>query len=369
MKLHTVAEDPSNEVFDPYAIVKKYLDHCHPNATKFYAKVATKTQIASYVKEYGKDVWYCPSSPATSNYNLGPSKLRSNHKELAKLCGCKDWEQMTGHGLRALIINTLKVNKVSALEVAQSARHKSVNSQLSYNRPTDAATENNKQAALRPKAGRKRQPDEAFMSPRKAISVAKMPSSSTEKLKLEVESLRMQLQLAQTTHQQAAPPPPTHSYYPPPPPPPSMYNPYGAWGMHPPSIYGGGFSYPQGSYHHHCPVPMPFQSQQNFQMQPPVNLAHTGHHTSLLPHPGHQEQQSMVVYHPQVGASHHCQVPQPVQNSTTYQMQPPVVPAQTEHPTQPFPPAAQLQGPHNNTEHQPQQYTGYQLTYGNGNWA
>jgi len=286
MKLHTVAEDASNEVFDPVAIVKKYLDHCHPKATKFYAKVATKTQIASYVKEYGKDVWYCPSSPATSNYNLGPSKLRSNHKELAKLCGCKDWEQMTGHGLRALIINTLKVNGVNAMEVAEAARHKSLNSQNSYNRATGGATENNKQSALRPSAGRKRVAEDDnnhTMAPRKATAVAAMPSPAksvspaTQKLQLEVETLKMKLQLAQ---QQVVPPAhqPPPSYYPQfqmGPPPPTMYHhPYNGWGSMPPPppMYGGYPSYYHqgGAYPHGQPHAMPVQNSNAFQVQPPM---------------------------------------------------------------------------------------------------
>jgi hypothetical protein len=302
MKLHTVAEDPSNGVFDPVAIVSKYLDRCHPKATKFYAKVATKAQVASYVKLYGKDVWYCPSSPATSNYNLGPSKLRSNHKELAKLCGCKDWEQMTGHGLRALIINTLKVNGVNAMEVAQAARHKSLNSQNSYNRATDAATETNKQSALRPAAGQKRAVEENFtMAPRKATAAAAIPSPAksvspaTQKLQLEVESLRMQLQLA-TGAAKAAPPmsaqPPLsqgfyYQYNPQAmgPPPPTMYqhHPYtGGWGAPPPPpMYAG---YPQHQvpfYHHHGQQPhMPVQNGITYQTQPPAMMpAHTGHPT------------------------------------------------------------------------------------------
>jgi hypothetical protein len=143
MKLHTVTEDPSNTIFDPYAIVKKFIDHCHPNATKSYAKPATKKQRQEYKRAFpDRDVWYCPSNPNTSNYNIGPTTLHSNHKELAKLCGCKDWETMTEHGLRALIINKLKANNVNAIDVAQAVCHKSLNSQNSYkNRPTNGATE------------------------------------------------------------------------------------------------------------------------------------------------------------------------------------------------------------------------------------
>ena len=311
MKLHTVAEDPSNGIFDPVAIVSKYLDHCHPNATKFYAKPATKAQIASYVKEYGKDIWYCPSSPATSNYNIGPSKLRSNHKELAKLCCCKDWEQMTSHGLRALIINTLKVNGVNAMEVAEAARHKSLNSQNSYNRATGGATENNKQAALRPAAGRKRSPEQFTMTPRKSIAASLMPSPAksssalTEKLRLEVESLKMRLQLAQHGAQ-PAPAPSYFQYHPMGPPPPPMYpHPYaGGWGMPPPPpMYGG---YPQhqmpfytqqqgGVYPHgQQQITMPVQSSIAYQTQPPAMPVHTGRPTQQY-HP--DQQQEIVQYH------------------------------------------------------------------------
>jgi hypothetical protein len=233
---------------------------------------------------------------------------------------------MTGHGLRALIINTLKVNGVNAMEVAQAARHKSLNSQNSYNRATDAATENNKQAALRPSAGRKRAMEEDHtMAPRKTTAAAAIPSPAksvspaTQKLQLEVESLRMQLQLA-TGAATAAPPmaaqhaPPQGFYYqyppqamgPPPPPHQTMYqhHPYAAsrWGMQPPLPPPMYSNYPPyyhqaGAYPHGHAPSMPVQSSIPYQTQPPAMMpAHTGRPTQQY----HSDLQHEVVqYHGQ----------------------------------------------------------------------
>jgi hypothetical protein len=223
---------------------------------------------------------------------------------------------MTGHGLRALIINTLKVNGVNAMEVAQAAQHKSLNSQNSYNRPTDAATESNTQSALRPAAaGRKRAPEQDTMTPRKPKAASLMPSpvkpsSSTEKLRLEVESLKMKLQLAQ---QSSIPPVAQQSYYqtfhPMGPPPPQMYShPYaGGWGMMPPPppVYGGYHPQHQVSFYppHGQQPPMPVQSAIPYQTQPPAPMmpAHTGRPTQQF----HFDLQHEVVqYH---GTDNHPQ--------------------------------------------------------------
>ena len=268
---------------------------------------------------------------------------------------------MTGHGLRALIINTLKVNGVNAMEVAQAARHKSLNSQNSYNRATDAATENNKQAALRPSAGRKRAMEEDHtMAPRKTTAAAAIPSPAksvspaTQKLQLEVESLRMQLQLA-TGAATAAPPmaaqhaPPQGFYYqyppqamgPPPPPHQTMYqhHPYAAsgWGMQPPLP-------PPTMYQHH-----PYAGGWGMQLPPPPPP----------PPPPTMYRTNYQPYYHQAGAYPHGHAPSmPVQSSIPYQTQPPaMMPAHTGRPTQQY---------HSDLQHEVVQYHGqdHQSLYG-----
>jgi len=153
MRVLSVAEDPTNSVFCPWRILDKYFSHCHPDAVKVYSKVATASQKQQYIKSHcGKDIWYCPSGTPSTNW--GRNQVSKCFVSLAKRVGCKNPEAMTGHCLRVLIINRLKVKSVSGLEIAQAVRHSSINSQTNYNRETTAETQSNKQLALRPTVGR-----------------------------------------------------------------------------------------------------------------------------------------------------------------------------------------------------------------------
>ena len=57
--------------------------------------------------------------------------IRRQIKELNKLCGVENWEECTGHGFRALLINLVLGNNLSVADTADAVRHSSINSQMS----------------------------------------------------------------------------------------------------------------------------------------------------------------------------------------------------------------------------------------------
>jgi len=267
MRVHSVAEDPTNSVFCPFKILTKYLSHCHPNTLKVYAKVATPNQRKQFNATHpgNGDIWYCASG--TSATNWGRNQVSKCFVSLAKRVGCKNPEAMTGHCLRVLIINQLKVKSVSGLEIAQAVRHSSINSQANYNRETTAETQVNKQLALRPTIGRQSVVPKSMPppSPQKASAIvpysniAAAPGSDAAmamelaKQQAKIKQLEMQLQVQKSKKKKkmrvsfnnhAPPPPPYYGVFPPQqqhygPPAPPMYPPY-----------GGGYPQMPMPYHH-----------------------------------------------------------------------------------------------------------------------
>jgi hypothetical protein len=58
-----VAENPF-DIVCPVKLLRFYKDRCHPQAVKFFAKVATDKDRTQYKKDFpdkGKDIWYKPS--------------------------------------------------------------------------------------------------------------------------------------------------------------------------------------------------------------------------------------------------------------------------------------------------------------------
>jgi hypothetical protein len=216
---YTIAEDPNNTIFCPWKLVSFYLSRCHPNATKFYAKAMTKSQITKYMEDNnGTIVWYHASDPGKGNYNLGKSTLAQKHKELAKLCGVDEWEKVTGHALRTLIINTMKVAGANPMEIANAVRQKSLNAQMTYNRNMHGS-EANKATALRPKAGSKRPatiaPPVPMSPPQKRVATSLPPNAPTskERLQMEVDTLNAKLAIVssqQNNHTMMTNPPNQH---------------------------------------------------------------------------------------------------------------------------------------------------------------
>jgi hypothetical protein len=166
---------------------------------------------------------------------------------------------MTGHCLRVLIINKLKVNSVSGLEIAQAVRHSSINSQGNYNRETTAETQVNKQLALRPTIGNNKNsnvgPSKSLPPPfpRHANAMvpyipptAAVPGSDAAmememaKQRAKIQELEMQLAAKKMKKKKkkrnvSFAPPPFYTGYPPP------QQQYPAPTMYPPHPYGGGY--------------------------------------------------------------------------------------------------------------------------------
>jgi len=295
MRVHSVAKDPTNDVFCPWAILNKYFSHCHPNALKVYAKIATKAQRKQFNDAHpGKDVWYCPSGTSTTNW--GRNQVAKCFTALAARVGCKNPEKMTGHCLRVLIINKMKVNSVSGLEIAQAVRHSSINSQGNYNRETTAATQVNKQLALRPTIGVRKNiagsTNHSMMpppSPRKPLpmvpynphhGVAAAPGSDAAmamelaKQQAKIKQLESELEERKSkkkkkkkkiSYRGHLPPqfytgyPPQQQQYPPP-----MYPPFGGYNMPMPYHHGGGFNPFAGGFSH---PPPPFAGGYHPQQQ------------------------------------------------------------------------------------------------------
>jgi hypothetical protein len=82
-RLLMFAEDSSDLVLNAFQVVIYYLEHCHPEAKKFYATAATKKQRAKYKKKYpDRDIWYCPSGTNGFAGNYG----RNNFPDIFKWC-------------------------------------------------------------------------------------------------------------------------------------------------------------------------------------------------------------------------------------------------------------------------------------------
>jgi len=125
-------EDPDLD-WDPFRIFCFYIDHCHPQATKFYARIIKQgcNEAKTLKQQFGKDIWCAESGPSAtrSNWNMGPSKHRSLCKEIVRLSGADNWDSCTGHALRALCITHCVSCGLSAADVAAKVCHSSLHSQ------------------------------------------------------------------------------------------------------------------------------------------------------------------------------------------------------------------------------------------------
>ena len=102
--LLTFVEEPKDEVFNPVQVMDFYIDHCHPEAVMFFAAPGTPKQIAKWSKQFGKPIWYGPAIPTSSAFKAGEKMINTNFKEWARLSGCPNWEDCSGHGVRSLAI-------------------------------------------------------------------------------------------------------------------------------------------------------------------------------------------------------------------------------------------------------------------------
>ena len=144
-----------------------------------------------------------------ANNNIGKNSIGKLMKKLAKICGVKNFEAVTGHSLRTCVINTMKKQGVSALEIAAHVGHSSLNAQMSYDRPL-AQSIGNRALALRvggpsvqearatasPSVSTARGSSVAAPDTPRTVAAPEPPSSSSvEKLRLENQRLQLQIEL------------------------------------------------------------------------------------------------------------------------------------------------------------------------------
>jgi len=130
----TFVEDPVHDCWDPFQVFCFYLDKCHPQAKKFYARIIRSggDEAQRLAKAFGKDIWYAESGTGRTNWNMGPTKHRSLCTDIAKLSGVDDYTKCTGHALRALCITHCIGARLSAADVAAKVRHAAINSSKTY---------------------------------------------------------------------------------------------------------------------------------------------------------------------------------------------------------------------------------------------
>jgi len=137
-------------VWDPWHILCFFIDHCHPKATKVFARIIKPGgEEANRLRQaFGKDTW-CACGGSGANWNMGPTKHRSLCKEIGRLSGVDKWESCTGHALRALCVTCCLECGLSNSEVAAKVRHASLNSSKTCSQET-AKRKANRMAVMNP---------------------------------------------------------------------------------------------------------------------------------------------------------------------------------------------------------------------------
>ena len=102
----TFVDDRLHHCWDHFCAFCFYLTKCHPRAKKFYGRIVKPGDDEDkwLAKEFQTEIWFTESGPGKSNWNLGPTKHWSLCVEIARLSSIDDFEQCTGHTLRALCI-------------------------------------------------------------------------------------------------------------------------------------------------------------------------------------------------------------------------------------------------------------------------
>ena len=130
----TFVEDPVHDCWDPFQVFCFYLDKCHPQAKKFYARIIKPggAEAKNLKAAFGKEIWFAESGAGRTNWNMGPTKHRNLCTEIAVLSGVDDYSKCTGHALRALCITHCIGAGLSAADVAAKVRHAAINSSKTY---------------------------------------------------------------------------------------------------------------------------------------------------------------------------------------------------------------------------------------------
>jgi hypothetical protein len=132
-----IAENPF-DIVCPVKLLRFYKDRCHPQAIKFFAKVATDKDRTQYKKDFkGKDIWYKPSEIGKTQNNVGHNKITGFMKRLGGIIGVANVEKFTNHGLRGYAITKMHVARVPLTMRMKFARHSCEKSQIPYARLTN----------------------------------------------------------------------------------------------------------------------------------------------------------------------------------------------------------------------------------------
>jgi hypothetical protein len=278
---------PEHDCWDPAGIYCFYLDHCHPEATKFYARIAKANERIKYKEDFGKDIWYCPSGTYKSNgqednnKNLGKNTITTNVSALGKLVGLSEEEllSLTGHAFRAVCITNLIASGTTGADIAAHVRQSNINSCKPYarahgqrlaNRLIGVGPKENvagvaiKKPIVNPYLKANKGPAPRHNQKKAPVSDTLVESEREELVrlcaeKLERENQELRRQLQQQQQQQVQPPPvhpppmqygTYHGYYGPPPPNYYGYGPPPGWGPPPPPPppTWNGYGHPHGGY-------------------------------------------------------------------------------------------------------------------------
>jgi len=170
-------EDP-DPVWDPWHVLCFFVDHCHPRATKVFARILKPggEEFKTLKKAFGKEIWHAEGGKG-SNWNMGPTKHRSLCKRIGELSGVDKWESCAGHALRALCVTWCLQCGLSNSEVAAKVRHASLNSSKTH------AQETSKRKASRMAA---MNPSGELTKKRKTSSVKSVVKSIDSKPRTEI---------------------------------------------------------------------------------------------------------------------------------------------------------------------------------------
>jgi hypothetical protein len=82
------------------------------------------------IKDY--DVHFFPSGNGVANHNIGAKTITTYCKELAKLIGIDDFDNCTGHALRALNSTNAQEGGLNCIDIANMARQTNIHVQSEY---------------------------------------------------------------------------------------------------------------------------------------------------------------------------------------------------------------------------------------------
>ena len=133
-----IAENPF-DVICAVKLLRFYKDHCHPNAVKFFAKVASHKDKIQYKVDFPnkKDIWYKPAAIGLTQNNVGHNKIAGFMKTLGQIIGVDNIDKFTNHALRGYAITKMHVARVPLTMRMKFARHSCEKSQIPYARLTN----------------------------------------------------------------------------------------------------------------------------------------------------------------------------------------------------------------------------------------